>query len=582
MLSEKILHTKKILRLHSETLCIIFCVRGDNMDMRNYKNLKNRAAQALFTITALSLAITACSPPPRVTVLRGPTDPSEAFVNHGFSRTVNTAAFEGLAYDEWSLECEPLARRAQTLLIYMNGSDLESDTAAGTDDLKELMLSGVDETSVNIVIFTGGANRWHTKAVPSNECAVSVLRGGKISQIATLGQRDMGNTGTLSSFISFGLECFPSDRTSLILWDHGGGSIAGYGADENFDMSTLTLPELEYAFEKAGLAENRLELMGFDACLMASVEMAVVAARYSDYLLASESVEPGDGWDYRTVSALSNGATGWEFGIAICDSFSEFYSNSREEFTLSLVRTEDAENVMGALGLLAGAAKATLEVGGFRQLSLSRRSTKAFGGGTPLDEPCDMIDILDFTRALEASFPEEAHLVRSALAKAVLYSVYRSDTALGGLSVYHMSGRGDIGRALDVYKGLNMSKTYTEYLTAFAGALRSFGAEPAPAEKPLHTRLLGGRTAMYEVSATCDGAVYAVSVNVNGELAELLIYRPSGITEYEAAAGELDELLGYRKRDGLLVQKGYDELLPEDEIVLLFSDGGEYRKLSYF
>ena len=543
--------------------------------MNNYKK-PNKSASLILAI-ALCLIFSACTAvPPRVAAVQNPA--ATTAIDHGFRRVTNNDAFAGLAFDEWSLDYIPQTPLPQALLIYMNGSDLESETAAGTDDLKELLRSGFDEASVNIVIFTGGAHRWHTGAVPSNECAVSVLRGGKIEQLGTLGKRDMGNAGTLASFLSFGLENFPAERTSLILWDHGGGSIAGYGADENFDMSTLTLLELEYAFEKAGLAENRLELLGFDACLMASVEMAVVAAKYADYLLASESVEPGDGWDYRTVSVLSSGATGEEFGIAMCDAFSEFYKSSREEFTLSLVKTAAADNVMGALGRLADAAMETLDSGGFTQLGAYRRSAKVFGGGTPLDEPCDMIDILDFSRALGSSFPNEAALVRTALDSAVLYSVYRSNAELGGLSVYHMySASGDIWRSLEVYKSLGMSEAYTEYLSAFAAALVTAGTRPAL--KPLHTQILGGRTAMYEVAATDYGAMYAISVNVNGELAELLVYRPRGKTEYEAAAGRLDELLGYRKRDGRLVQKGCDKLTPDDELVLLFPDGAIYRRL---
>ncbi len=554
--------------------------------MRNFRKSRSPAItgraiyppRALPAILAVCLVLSACSARPRISVVAN--SPTAAVISHDFTRTTDTRAFDGLAYDEWSLNYKRAEKRPQTLLIFMNGSDLESDTGAGTADLKELMRSGVDEAVVNVVIFTGGANRWHTKAAPSNECAVSILRGGKIARIAELGMRDMGNAGTLASFIKFGLECFPAERTSLILWDHGGGSIAGYGADENFNMSTLTLLELEYAFEKAGLAQNRLELLGFDACLMATVEMAVVASRYAKYLLASENLEPGGGWDYRTVSVLSSGASGEEFGIAMCNSYTHFYRNPEEELTLSLIRTSKAEDVMGALGLLAEAAMKTFAGGDFRQLQLNRRNTKSFGSGTPLDESCDMIDILDFTKSFEKSCPHEAELVRGALNSAVRYSVYCSDTELGGLSVYHIySERGDIRRSLEVYKSLGMSESYTEYLTAFAEKLAVGDRESVPVREPLYTHLFGGRTAMYEVSATSEVTFYAVSAKINGELAELIVCRMNGISEYEAAAGDADRLLGYRKRDGYLVQKGFDRLSREDEVVLLSPDGEERREV---
>lgn len=555
--------------------------RGDNTIMKIFIRSKNAGKwphKRIFTAAlTLCVVLSSCTRPARISVVENTPKPDAATIDHGFTREVDSGLFEGLAYDEWSIEHDTSPKRSQTLLIYMNGSDLESETAAGTDDLKELMRSGVDEQAVNVVIFTGGANRWHTKEIPSGKCALSVLENGKIERLATLGQLDMGNAGTLASFIRFGMEAYPAERTSLILWDHGGGSIAGYGADENFNMSTLTLLELEYAFEKAGLAENRLELLGFDACLMATVEMAVVASRYADYLLASESLEPGDGWDYRAVSALSDGVTGESFGIAMCDAYTRYYRNPQDELTLSLVRTSEAENVMGALGILASAAMETTD-GGFSQLGTVRRGTKAFGSGTPLDESCDMIDILDYARALEGECPAEAQLLKDALLGAVIYSVYFSDTELGGLSVYHVySERSDISRSLEVYKSLDMSPRYTEYLTAFAKSLSGGAEESVPAEAPEYTRLFGGRTAMYKSSATGEGAVYSVPVSINDETAELLIYRGSGLSEYDSMSS--DELLGYRRRDGYLIQKGYDRLLPDDKVVLLFTDGSEYREL---
>ena len=520
------------------------------------------AAQVIVSLLILFFVANGCAAPLRYAAVQNTPSEDSVKINHGFTRTVDVSDFENLAFDEWTLEYEPTPQRKHTLLIYMNGSDLESETAAGTGDLKELTRSGVDETYVNVVIFTGGANRWHTNAVPSGECAVSVLCGGEITQIGTVGQRDMGNAGTLASFISFGLQAFPAEETSLILWDHGGGSIAGYGADENFDMSTLSLTELEYAFERAGLRDKPLALLGFDACLMATVEMAVVASSYAEYLLASENVEPGDGWDYRTVAVLPD-ASIEEFAVNICNSFAENCRNSREEFTLSLIKTETAADVMGALGLLAKAATASDFDSGFTLLRSSRQNTKTFGAGTPDSEPCDMIDILDFTRLLEEKLPNETALIQKALQNTVLFNVYCSDAELGGLSVYHpYSEREDLWRSLEVYKSLKMSGEYTRYLTEFSKKLGAGADKPVAA--PELTHLFGGSTNMYEVSATDDGTIFAVQATVNGEPAELLVYRAVGLT----ASSSGDELLGYRRRDGSLLQKGYDELTPEDEVSL--------------
>jgi hypothetical protein len=67
------------------------------------------------------------------------------------------------------------------------------------------------------------------------------------------------------------MAAFPADKYGLILWNHGGGSIAGYG------YNSLTLLELNMALEKTQAANTKLEFIGFDACLMANVETAAIA-----------------------------------------------------------------------------------------------------------------------------------------------------------------------------------------------------------------------------------------------------------------------------------------------------------------
>ena len=83
----------------------------------------------------------------------------------------------------------------------------------------------------------------------------------------------------------------------VILWDHGGGSISGVCFDEISDDS-LSLREIDTGLlstmKNAGMTDT-FEFIGFDACLMSTVETANVLASYSDYMIASEESEPGSG-----------------------------------------------------------------------------------------------------------------------------------------------------------------------------------------------------------------------------------------------------------------------------------------------
>jgi len=57
----------------------------------------------------------------------------------------------------------------------------------------------------------------------------------------------------------------------------------------------MSLVGLDSALKSAGI---KFDFIGFDACLMATVETALTMSQYGDYLIASEETEPGVGWYY--------------------------------------------------------------------------------------------------------------------------------------------------------------------------------------------------------------------------------------------------------------------------------------------
>lgn len=80
------------------------------------------------------------------------------------------------------------------------------------------------------------------------------------------------------------------------------------GGDEGSDHSVLTLEELRGGIsdglEQAGL--DKLDLLGFDACLMATYETASTMAPLADRMIASQELEPGHGWDYRSFQVAAD------------------------------------------------------------------------------------------------------------------------------------------------------------------------------------------------------------------------------------------------------------------------------------
>jgi len=368
-----------------------------------------------------------------------------------FSRNIGSVNFSTVEFEPWdvaeaSKDLPKRARKPYTIMIYMNGSDLETEHGAATDDLIEILESGLNSNVANVVIFTGGSKAWQNDVIPEYDCVIWEVADGKIYELTRVGLRNMGNAGTLSSFINFGMLNFPADKYGLILWDHGGGSISGYGHDEHFGNANLTLLDMNYAFKQSAMSHTKLEFLGFDTCLLGSVEMAVIAADYAKYLIASEDLIPGDGWDYAFLSVLNDkpNISGAELGKAITDYFMDFYGpRFFDELNMSVIDLAYANHVMCAMGVLmeqASGSLANYPPEAFRNLAQRRSNTKTFGIGSPRDNESDMVDIGQMAFKLSDLYPAEAGEVLTALDRAVIYTRNNSDIYLGGMSTFYLYG----------------------------------------------------------------------------------------------------------------------------------------------
>jgi len=377
------------------------------------------------------------------------------------------------------------------------------------------------------------------------------------------------------------------------MWDHGGGSIAGYGHDEKFNNSSLKLTDMRAAFDQA-LKGRRLEFLGFDSCLMATVEMAVVASDYAKYLIASEDTEPAQGWNYSFLSVFNSEPyiDGADLGVAIVDYFMYYYGdNSEEALTLSVTDLSNASEIMTAMGRLMSRCSVNLLYNRepiFRNLALRRNGTKTFGTGSPRDNQCDMVDAGDMAHKLSDMFPIDAGYVLDALDRSVIYNRHNSNVDLKGLSAYYIYGGIPAGQnSLTTYSSLNMDRNYTSYQYNFYNMVsrdstlprnsggntggRSLGvrsqvignAEPAD---ELRATVNGINVRMYKINEFKNGTLYAIPAKLNGRDCDIIVS-----FNKENPAGHI---LGARLEDGYVIQKGYDKLELGDRLV--FYTGTQY------
>ncbi len=321
--------------------------------------------------------------------------------------------------------------KSATVMVYMCGSDLESGYGAASADIEEMLEADLGD-NVNVVLETGGASEWSfsPEADPSTRQRW-VLEDGEASLVQDAGEGTMLDEDEVTDFCSWAAKEYPADRYILVFWDHGGGTIGGFGYDENYpDASALTLSQLRNAIKASGVA---FDMVGFDACLMATVECAWAMEPVADYLVASEQTEPGDGWSWtgflnQLGSDPSTATT--DLGKTIIDDFSAHYAETGEEdTTLSLIDLREISRVYERLSSFLDEATDSIEADNalFTTMSGARSRAKSYA-----EDSVDQVDLVDM---VDRSDFEGADDVSEAVASCVKY---RSGTSSGsnGIAMY--------------------------------------------------------------------------------------------------------------------------------------------------
>ena len=356
-----------------------------------------------------------------------------------------------------------------TVMIYMCGSDLEQNYGSASSDIKEMLNANIDE-KINVIIETGGTNRWHNYNISGESNQIYKIENNELTLLKDLGKVEMVNSKALSDFIKYSKENYPADKYGLILWDHGGGAVSGFGHDlkAKNKEDTLTLDEL-----KKALADSKidLEFLGFDACLMADIETAIAVKDNAKYLIASEETEPGNGWQYTKIFnelSTNSSQSGEDIGKTIVDSFiasnNTFFSFS--DATLSVIDLSKVDGLYDVLcEFLSEIENNNLKSKKFNELSRAVNNTKAFADGE-----LDLIDIKDFSINVNNAKSKD---IQTKIDEAVVY--YKNTDMVSntyGLAMFMpYKTLGYYNKMLTIYNKIGMGEKYTAPLTKYVTVL---------------------------------------------------------------------------------------------------------------
>ena len=371
-----------------------------------------------------------------------------------------------------------------TIMLYLCGTDLESRSKMATADLQEMLNADLSD-QINLIIYTGGCKQWQNNVLSSRTNQVWKLENGGLRSLNdSVGNKSMTDPDTLSWFIRYCAKNYPANRMALIFWDHGGGSVSGYGYDEKFASSgSMDLAEIDKALTDGGV---KFDFVGFDACLMATTETALMLSEHADYLIASEETEPGIGWyytDWLTQLSKNTSMSTVEIGKNIIDDFVDTCARKTpgQATTLSIIDLAEAElTIPEALASFSADTVELIRNEQYAQVSNARSSSREFGASSRIDQ----VDLVHLAKNMNTA---EGEALAEALLGAVKYNRTSSNmTNAYGLSIYFPFRKASmVDTAVNTYEQIGMEEDYLRCIQAFASMEVSGQAASGGTASPL-------------------------------------------------------------------------------------------------
>jgi hypothetical protein len=196
----------------------------------------------------------------------------------------------------------PLKRKWTLLMYSAADNDLEKYLVQDADEIERVGSSG--NMSVVLQLDRGknpselsggwkGCRRFLVRQNTDPEGITSPV-------LKDMGQVNMSDPKVLQDFIEWGMETFPAEHYLLLISDHGQGWKGAIRDDSH--KGWMSLPDINKAMGNAEETTGRkIDILGFDACLMAQSEVAYELKDRANYMVASEDLEGAKGWPYHKV-----------------------------------------------------------------------------------------------------------------------------------------------------------------------------------------------------------------------------------------------------------------------------------------
>ena len=230
----------------------------------------------------------------------------------------------------------------RTVLIYMAA---DNELSYYSYKNIESIVQGTSASALNggnLLIYVDAKN-----AAPQL-LQIKVKSDGKIQKLSVKDypEQNSADPSVMREVFDKVIADYPADSYGLVLWSHGTAwlpynvkpMLRSFGQDES---NWMEIDELEEA-----LPDHVFDFIMFDACYMASTEVAYALRDKADYILASPTEVLGEGFPYKLI--IGNFFTETADLQQIAESFYNYYNQQTDEYqsaSVSLIATEQLDNL---------------------------------------------------------------------------------------------------------------------------------------------------------------------------------------------------------------------------------------------
>ena len=358
---------------------------------------------------------------------------------------------------------------SRTIMIYMDGNNLESDYGIATSDLESILPSQVDLNHINVLVYTGSTKKWKNDYISNEENAIFQLDNSGFKKIESYAKKSLSSADTFSSFLNYAYNNYKASRYDLIMWNHGAGALGGIS--DEFSGDLLFLNEMDKGLKNSPFVNEKLETVLFRTCLNATIEVASVYSKYAHYMIASEEITLGK--TGHSVLDFLNNVNVSDNGIIYGNKFINSYQKQIDEIdwlgttdsTYSIIDLDNFANLESSFNTFIDKINVNSS---FNMISRVRKNLHQYAFETASDSDFDTIDLYGLVNELKSLAPMEADNLLKVIKKTIKYN-WSTNEFSNGLSIYFPYNGSKDSKKLhsDVYSSLEFGKSYVKFLKKF-------------------------------------------------------------------------------------------------------------------